>query len=230
MEGRNLRRIGIVEDDKKLSAELKDFLENHGYCAEIVMPIEYTVEHIVEKKFHLLLLDIGLPQTDGLYLCREIRKKSNLPIIMITSKDTEIMELMSISSGADDFITKPFNVQILLVRLERLLERAYPENPESTQIEFGGITFDKAKGIIYTKEKSVELTKNEIKILLCLTKNRNQIVSRDEIINMLWDSELFVDDNTLTVNMTRLRNKFKLLGVENLIQTKRGLGYLLCDF
>lgn len=224
-----MRRIGIVEDDKKLSEELKNFLEHHGYIAEIVKPEEYITEIILSKNFALLLLDIGLPQTDGLYLCREIRKKSNLPMIIITSKDTEIMELMSISSGADDFVTKPFHIQILLARMERLLFRAYPEQSEQTLIKFGMLTFDKAKGILYTKEESVELTRNEIKILLCLTKKINQIVSRDEIINMLWDSELFVDDNTLTVNMTRLRAKFKLLHAENLIQTKRGLGYRLCD-
>ncbi len=224
-----MRKIGIVEDDKKLSEELKNFLEHHGYIAEIVEPKEYTTEIILSKNFALLLLDIGLPQTDGLYLCREIRKKSSLPMIIITSKDTEIMELMSISSGADDFVTKPFHIQILLARMERLLFRAYPEQAEQTLSKIGMLTFDKAKGILYTKEESVELTKNEIKILLCLTKKINQIVSRDEIINMLWDSELFVDDNTLTVNMTRLRAKFKLLHAENFIQTKRGLGYRLCD-
>lgn len=224
-----MQRIGIVEDDKKLSEELKCFLEHNGYVAEIMDQKEYTIDCILDKGFHLLLLDIGLPQTDGLYLCKEIRKRSELPMIIITSRDTEVMELMSISSGADDFITKPFNVQILLVRLERLLSRAYPEHLEDTLIKLGKLTFDKTKGIIYTSEKSVELTKNEIKILLCLTKKINQIVSRDEIINMLWDSELFVDDNTLTVNMTRLRGKFKLFGMEHYIQTKRGLGYLLCD-
>lgn len=224
-----MRKIGIVEDDKKLSGELKSFLEHNGYLAEIVKPTEYMAESILDKNFHLVLLDIGLPQTDGLYLCRELRKKSNLPMIMITSRDTEMMELMSISSGADDFVTKPFNVQILLARMERLLERSYPEYSEQTVVKLGTLTFDKAKGILYTEEKSVELTKNEIKILLCLTKRINQIVPRDEIMNMLWDSELFVDDNTLTVNITRLRGKFKLLQAEDLIQTKRGLGYLLCD-
>lgn len=222
-----MRKIGIVEDDKKLSEELKNFLEHHGYTAEIVEPKEYTTEIILSKNFDLLLLDIGLPQTDGLYLCREIRKKSSLPMIIITSKDTEIMELMSISSGADDFVTKPFHIQILLARMERLLFRAYPEQSEQTLIKLGMLTFDKAKGILYTKEESVELTKNEIKILLCLTKKINQIVSRDEIINMLWDSELFVDDNTLTVNMTRLRNKLEQMGVVDYIKTKRGQGYII---
>lgn len=204
-------------------------MEHNGYGAEIVEPEEYRTDRILQKGFHLLLLDISLPQTDGLYLCREIRKRSELPMIMITSRDTEMMELMSISSGADDFVAKPFNVQILLARMERLLERAYPEHMENVQIKLGRLTFDKAKGILYTEGESVELTKNEIKILLCLTKKIGQIVTRDEIITMLWDSELFVDDNTLTVNMTRLRGKFKMLHAEDLIQTKRGLGYKLCD-
>lgn len=224
-----MKKIGIVEDDKKLSKELRDFLKNNGYLAELVEENEYTFEKILEKNFHLLLLDIGLPQTDGLYLCREIRKKSDLPMIIITSKDTEIMELMSISSGADDFVTKPFNVQILLARIERLLSRAYKEHTGDIRKNLGELTFDMAKGIIFTKTESVELTKNELKILTCLWENVNKIVTRDEIINMLWDSEMFVDDNTLTVNMTRLRGKFKQLGLEHMIQTKRGLGYILCN-
>lgn len=219
----------MIEDDGKLSKELKSFLENNGYIAEIVEEREYTFNKILEKNFHLLLLDIGLPQTDGLYLCREIRKKSELPMIIITSRDTEIMELMSISSGADDFVTKPFNVQILLARIERLLSRTYRESAKDMKKDLGDLTFDMARGIIFTKTDSVELTKNELKILTCLWDNVNKIVTRDEIINMLWDSEMFVDDNTLTVNMTRLRAKFKLLGLEHMIQTKRGLGYILCD-
>ena len=150
-------------------------------------------------------------------------------MMIITSRDTEMMELMSISNGADDFIAKPFNTQILLARMERLLARAYQEKAGEAMMRFGDLTFDILKGVISAKGNSVELTRNEIKILLCLGKKINKIVSRDELINMLWDSEMFVDDNTLTVNMARLRQKFKALGRENFIQTKRGLGYLLCD-
>ena len=224
-----MKRIGIVEDDRRLGTELETFLNHNGYQAELLEESEYTPQKILEKNFHLLLLDIGLPKTDGLFLCREIRKSSPLPMMMITSRNTEMMELMSISNGADDFIAKPFNVQILLARMERLLSRVYQENEEKAWMQFGDLTFDILKGTISSGGQSIELTKNEIKILLCLGKNVNKIVSRDELINMLWDSEMFVDDNTLTVNMTRLRQKFKALGKENFIQTKRGLGYLLCD-
>lgn len=225
-----MRKIGIVEDDEKLSGELKLFLENNGYFAEVVKPCDYTLDGILSKEFHLLLLDIGLPQTDGLYLCREIRKRSELPMIMITSQDTEMMELMSISSGADDFVTKPFHVQILLARIERLLSRAYPKRQEEI-LKLGELSLDVSKGLIFTKEGSVELTKNELKILVCLGKNANRIVSRDEIMNYLWDSEMFVDDNTLTVNINRLRGKMEQLGRKQMLQTKRGLGYILsCDF
>lgn len=225
-----MRKIGIVEDDEKLSGELKLFLENNGYSAEVVKPCDYTPSGILSREFHLLLLDIGLPQTDGLYLCREIRRQSELPMIMITSQDTEMMELMSISSGADDFVTKPFHVQILLARIERLLSRAYPKRQEEI-LKFGELGLDVSKGVIFTKEGSVELTKNELKILACLGKHANRIVSRDEIMNYLWDSEMFVDDNTLTVNINRLRGKMELLGTKQMLQTKRGLGYiLLCDF
>lgn len=225
-----MRRIGIVEDDEKLSAELKLFLEGNGYLAEVVGENDCTAERILAKEFHLLLLDIGLPRTDGVYLCREIRKRSELPIIMITSKDTELMELMSISSGADDFVTKPFHVQILLARMERLLKRAYQEHLGEEQMKLGEMHFDISKGIISTKDGITELTKNELKILSYLGKRANHIVSRDELMNYLWDSEMFVDDNTLTVNINRLRGKMGMIGVKKMIQTKRGLGYLLvCD-
>lgn len=167
------KKIGIIEDDKKLATELCIFLKNNGYQAEIVEESEYVAEKILERNFHLLLLDIGLPQTDGLFLCREIRKQSELPMIMITSRNTEMMELMSISTGADDFVSKPFNTQILLARLERLLNRAYTERASDGVMKIGTLTFDSLRGIIYAKEngekeKSVELTKNEIKILALL--------------------------------------------------------------
>lgn len=223
-----MRKILIVEDDKILSQELSVFLSNNGYEAESLFI--YTLDAILSKNPHMILLDISLPGTDGLYLCKEIRKQSEIPIVIITSKDTEITELMSMNQGADDFVSKPFHTQILLARIEAILKRVYKEDHKSNQINLGGYYLDIAKGIIYSPQKSAELTKNELKILICLSDKKNQIVSREGIMSFLWDSEMFVDDNTLTVNVNRLRGKLEEIGITGVIETKRGMGYLLkCD-
>ncbi len=229
-----MRKILIVEDDEKLCRELGTFLTNNGYQAESLPEGEYTVKAILEAQPDLVLLDLGLPGTDGLYLCRELRKVCELPVIVITSQDTQMAELMSMSQGADDFVTKPFHLQILLARIEAVLKRVYQKG-EGMQIKeklevFRDFTLDVARAVIASETGSAELTKNELRILDCLAHHKNEIVSRDDLISHLWDSELFVDDNTLTVNMTRLRGKLEAIGVRNVIQTKRGLGYvLLCD-
>mgnify|MGYP002512310743 CR=1 FL=1 len=224
-----MRKILIVEDDEKLCQELGTFLMNNGYQTERLPEGEYTVAAILEAQPDLLLLDLGLPGTDGLYLCRELRRTSELPVIVITSQDTQMAELMSMSQGADDFVTKPFHLQILLARIEAILKRVYRE-PVVKEQQLGAFTLDVARAVITSETGSAELTKNELRILDCLARHPNEIVSRDALISHLWDSELFVDDNTLTVNMTRLRGKLEAIGVRNVIQTKRGLGYvLLCD-
>ena len=225
-----MRKILIVEDDEKLCRELGTFLTNNGYQAESLPEGEYTVKAILEAQPDLVLLDLGLPGTDGLYLCRELRKVWELPEIVITSQDTQMAELMSMSQGADDFVTKPFHLQILLARIEAVLKRVYREPVVKEQEQLGDFTLDVARAVIASETGSAELTKNELRILDCLAHHKNEIVSRDDLISHLWDSELFVDDNTLTVNMTRLRGKLEAIGVRNVIQTKRGLGYvLLCD-
>lgn len=223
-----MRKIVIVEDDKTLSEELAVFLSNNGYKAESLFM--YTVEDILSKNPDMILLDISLPSTDGLFLCKEIRKKSEVPIVIITSKDTEITELMSMNQGADDFVSKPFHTQILLARIEAILKRVYKEDLQSNQMKLGGFCLDIAKGSVYSEKDNIELTKNELKILICLAEKKDQIVSREDIMSFLWDSEMFVDDNTLTVNVNRLRGKLEQIGVSGVIETKRGMGYLLrCD-
>lgn len=225
-----MRKILIVEDDEKLCRELVMFLSNNGYQAESLPGEAYTVPAVLEARPDLLLLDLGLPGTDGLYLCRELRKASDLPVIVITSQDTQMAELMSMSQGADDFVTKPFHSQILLAHIEAVLKRVYRE-PSGYEIQrLGGFELDLTRGTVTAGKKQAELTKNELRILDCLGKHKNQIVSRDKLMTHLWDSDLFVDDNTLTVNITRLREKLKTIGITDVIQTKRGLGYvLLCD-
>ena len=225
-----MRKIAIVEDDEKLCRELVTFLANNGYEAVGCQETEYQVQGILSKEADLLLLDLGLPGTDGLYLCRELRKVSDLPVIVITSQDTQMAELMSMSQGADDFVTKPFHPQILLAHIEAVLKRSCRENLRPQKRRLGDFVLDLSRGTVSSGGKSVELTKNELRILDCLGENRDQIVSREQLMAYLWDSELFVDDNTLTVNVTRLRGKLSSIGAEHVILTKRGMGYMLvCD-
>ena len=220
------QRILIVEDDEKLRNELEIFLNKNGYKAEILQKFNNTIQDILNINPDLLLLDINLPEAEGEYICKEIRKESNLPIIIITSRDNEVDELLSINYGADHYITKPFNIQILLAKIGSLLRRT---NNVSNQelIECKEFKLNISKNIIIKNDKEIELTRNEFKILKYLVDNRDKIVSREDIMKELWESESFIDDNTLTVNITRLRNKLEEIGIKELLQTKRGQGYIL---
>lgn len=216
--------ILIVEDEEKLREELKIFLESNGYQVETVKEFQNLDTNIFKINCDLILLDINLPFINGEYLLKEIRKKSNLPIIMITSKNTELDELLSISLGADDFITKPFNPQILLARINRLLTR---NNNRSETIKYKNALIDVSKSLIETEHSKENLTRNELKILTYLLENKGTIVSRDDLINYLWDSDEYIDDNTLTVNINRLRTKLASLGLKDVIITKRSQGYII---
>ena len=218
------KNIIIVEDDKMLAQELKELLYNNGYESMIIEDFEKTTEKILKQNADMILLDINLPNINGEFLLKEIRKESNIPIIMVTSRDTEADEVISMSTGADDYITKPYNPTILLLRIEAILKRV---NKENEKIEYRDVELDKDRSLIKRKDKQVILSKNEILIFDFLIKNQGKIVSRDDIINYLWDSEEFVDDNTLSVNMTRLRNKLAEIQLENVIETRRGQGYIL---
>ena len=222
-----MAKILIVEDDKKLREELKIFLEKHGYEAVILEKFDNTIAELLESKADLVLLDINLPYMDGEYICKEIIKVSNVPIIIVTSRDNELDELLSINNGADQYITKPYNIQILLAKIERLLQRSNTSQVNQDKIDCGEFVLNISKSIIEKDDKSIELTKNELKILHYLVLNKGKIVSRNEIMDYLWDSESFVDDNTLTVNIKRLRTKLEEVGLKDLIETKRGLGYIL---
>lgn len=221
------RRICVVEDEQKLCDEIVYFLNTNGFAARAAKPEEYNAKALLQGSFSMLLLDISLPGTDGLFLCREIRKESEIPIIIITSNNMEITELMAMNCGADDFVSKPFNPQILLARMEVILKRVYKNTESDSRFYLDGFVFDSSQGTIHNGEKKAELTKNEVRILLSLAKKRGEIVSREEIIENLWENHLFVDDNTLTVNMTRLKNKLEEIGIRDMIMTKRGMGYQL---
>ena len=220
-----MNSILIVEDDEKLRTELGIFLGNNGYSIKYMDKFDNTISEILNSKCDLILLDINLPGCDGQYICKEIRKTSDIPIIIITSRDTELDELISINYGADDFVAKPFNLQILLASIASILKRVNKTGNE--KINCNEFILNTSKSTIEKENKEVELTKNEFKILYYLVSKRNKIVSRDEIMTYLWEGEMFVDDNTLTVNINRLRKKLQDIDLKDIIETKRGQGYIL---
>lgn len=220
-----MKKLLIVEDNEKLRNELATFFRNNEFEVETIEVFEEAKQQILTKQVDLVLLDINLPGVDGLYLCREIRKVSEVPIIIITSRNTEIDELISMNYGADDFVTKPFNTQILLARMNNIFKRL--DRTTGTRIDAGHFIIDAGRSSFIYGGEEVELTRNEFKILYLLVEKRGSIVSRDEMMNGLWDNELFIDDNSLTVNINRLRNKLKEAGLENIIETKRGQGYII---
>lgn len=222
-----MQKILIVEDDKKLRKELETFLTKHGFIAKGLEKFDNTIQDILNENADLILLDINLPYTDGEFVCKEVRKTSDVPIIMVTSRDNEIDELMSLNYGADQYVTKPYNIQILLAKINGLLKRNKKSDKEMQEIECDGFKLNIAERVIKKDDRKIELTKNEYTILYYLCINRGRIVSRDEIMDYLWESEEFIDDNTLSVNVKRLRGKLEELGLVDRIETRRGQGYIL---
>lgn len=220
--------IMIIEDNEKIRSELSDFLTKNGYKTSAPDDFEHMVDIIQKNQPDLLLLDLNLPFIDGHYICREVRKTNDIPIIIVTSRDSDMDELISMNVGADDFVTKPYNLQILLARIQRLLQRTYEHN-HGNLLNVRDITLDISKSTVTYKNESIELTKNELRIMHCLFQNKNKIVSRNELMQHMWDCDLFVDDNTLTVNINRLRKKLEYLRLDDLIQTKRGMGYIIYE-
>lgn len=222
-----MEKIIIVEDDKIIREELQTFLSKYGY--EVVAPSEFEniVEFILNENANLVLLDINLPLFDGYYICREVRKKSEVPIIVVTSRDSDMDELMSINLGADDFVTKPYNTQILLARIGALLKRSGSSTVSTNILTYKDFQLNLSNATVLYNGKEIDLTKNEVKILSYLINHKGEIVSRELLMEYLWTSEFFVDDSTLTVNITRLRKKLDEIGIENVIETRRGLGYIM---
>lgn len=220
-----MQKILIIEDEVKIREELSSFLKNNGFEVLSINNFENTLDDILDKDVDLILMDINIPNINGMHLCKEIRKVKNTPIIIVTSRNSETDELICMNFGADDFIVKPYNLQVLLAHIEAVLKRS---NKEISHIlEYDGMKVNLSKGIIEYNDKNIILTKNEVSILTYLLENRGKVVSRDDLINYLWNSEMFVDDNTLTVNITRLRKKLEELGFNDIIQTRRGWGYII---
>lgn len=221
-----MKKILIIEDTDTIREELTKLLTRYGY--EVLAPTDFEniLEYVKKNNADLVLLDINLPYFDGYHICREIRKDSNVPIIIVTSRDSDMDEIMSMNLGADDFITKPYNTQILLARISALLRRTY-SLAEQEILTYGDLKLNLSNGTISCKERTEELTKNELKILACLLKNKGNVVSREDLMDYMWNSDIFVDDNTLSVNVTRLRKKLEEVGVKGAIETRRGLGYIM---
>lgn len=222
-----MNKIIIIEDDEFIREELQSFLMKYGY--EVKAPIEFNdiIQYIKNENASLILLDINLPLYDGYYICREIRKTSEVPIIIVTSRDSEVDELMSMNLGADDFITKPYNTDILLARITNILKRAYGSLKTNNILSYKDFSLNLSSATVNYGDKTLELTKNEVKILSCLINSKGNIVSRDSLMEYLWKADYFVDDSTLTVNINRLRKKLEEIGIENAIETRRGLGYIM---
>ncbi|MEE0511907.1 MAG: response regulator transcription factor [Peptococcaceae bacterium] len=221
-----MAKIFLVEDDHTLRDQLMFYLQGYGYQCVTSNDFLNIINLIFSEKPDLILLDINLPEQDGYHICREIRRKSMIPIIVVTSRTTDLDELMSINLGADDFIAKPYNTQILLARIAALLRRQ--ESIFNIQkLEYNGLIFFADQSIVEYCGCQIELTKNERCILQLLFKHKGKIVSRDSFMEELWQSDEFIDDNTLTVNINRLRRKLAELGAKNMISTHRGQGYRL---
>lgn len=216
--------IYVVEDDASIRGELVQVLERNGFEAAFCETFENVVEDIQAAGPDLVLLDLTLPGTDGQFICRELRAVSEVPIIVLTSRVTEIDEVMSMTMGADDFIPKPYSSRVLVARIQALLRRTTGAADRSI-LELHGVTLDLSRSTATAVGGTVELTKNEMRILALLMQRAGTIVSREDIMRDLWDSDAFIDDNTLTVNINRLRATLAKIGVKDYLATHRGRGY-----
>lgn len=219
-----MKRILIIEDDINLREELQILLKQNGYDAIILEGFNNPVQVILENHYDLILLDIQMNGTSGEFLLKELRKSSDVPVIMVTSRNTEMDEVICMSSGADDYITKPYHPQILLLRIEAVLKRF---QPQKKILSYQGRDLHLSKSTLAYQNTEVLLSKNEFQIFLYLLEHVGTIVPRDELMDFLWDTDVFVDDNTLTVNMNRLRKKLEEVGLSDVIETRRGQGYIL---
>lgn len=220
-----MQKIMIVEDDEIISASVEKYLRNWGYDVRIIKDFEHVLREVADYNPHLVLMDISLPYFNGYYWCEEIRKVSKIPIIFVSSAADNMNIIMAVNMGADDFIAKPFELEVLLAKVQAILRRTYDFGGQTSLLEHRGVIMDIGNQTLTFEGEQIELTKNEYKILKTLMENKGKTVSRDKIMMKLWESDSFVDDNTLTVNMTRLRKKLEGAGMKDFIETKKGLGY-----
>ncbi len=221
-----MHKILIIEDDPVIRDELALLLRNEGYLTASITEFDQVLNQVKDNSPDLVLLDLGLPGRDGFSLCADIHRISNVSVIFVTSRDSALDELQALSLGGDDYITKPYNIPVLLARIKAVLRRSGgTENPDL--LTANGLSLSLTKGIITSGGQSAELSRNEIKILAHLMRHPGEIVSRADLIDALWDNQIYIDDNTLSVNITRLRAKLEGLGLPGYIKTRRGMGYQL---
>ncbi len=222
-----MQKIMIIEDDPAIREELALILENEGYTSLPVTDFDGIPEQAMRERPDLILLDIGLPGRDGFSLCAALRKAVAAPVIFVTSRDAGVDEVRALSLGGDDYITKPYSVPVLLARIKAVLRRTGGGPAPVDVLEAGGLRLSLTKGAVSANGKTAELTRNELQILSCLMIHAGQIVSRADLIDTLWDHQIYIDDNTLSVNMTRLRGKLADIGFPDAVKTRRGMGYQL---
>lgn len=219
-----MQKILIIEDDEIISNELKSLLDDNNYEGIILKDFKNAIDEILNIKPDLILLDINIPYMNGEALLKKIREESNVPVIMVTSRDSLVDEALSITYGADDYITKPYNPNILLLRIGAVLRRI---NNNSDTLMYKDLIINISKGIIKKEDTEIILTKNEMIIFSYLLSHKEKLVTRDELMTALWNNDEFINDNALTVNISRLRGKLKEVGYENAIDTRKGMGYIL---
>lgn len=218
-------KIFIVEDEPEIRLELKALLENALYQTQTTESFESLADQILEAEPDLVLLDWNLPGENGDWVLSKVRARSSVPVIFLTSRTDAMDELSGMLKGADDYITKPFQPPILLARIAAVLKRSRKDTEDQLRMTYKGVTLDLSRGTVCFQEKETELSRNELKILYCMFVKKGEIVARPDLIEELWDQQVFIDDNTLSVNITRIRGKLKEIGVENFIETRRGMGY-----
>lgn len=219
-----MQHIMIIEDDPSIRDELVLLLKNEGYAPFAVSDFTDAAKQAEKVRPNLILLDINLPGQDGYSLCVSLRNAVNAPIIFVTSRDSSLDEIRALSLGGDDYITKPYNIPVLLARIKAALRRN-SQNSDPELLETNGMLLNLAKGTLSNEKGTILLTRNELQIMACLMSRPGEIVTRTELIEVLWNNQIYIDDNTLSVNMTRLRNRLDNLGLRELIQTRRGMGY-----
>ena len=222
-----MQKIMVIEDDPAIREELALLLENEGYTPLMITEFTDVPGQAAQKRPDLVLLDIGLPGKDGFSLCAALRKVVPVPVIFVTSRDAGADEVRALSLGGDDYITKPYSVPVLLARIKAVLRRGGGGPEQVDLLEAGELRLSLTKGVVSSGGKAVELSRNELQILACLMVHTGQIVSRADLIDALWDNQIYIDDNTLSVNMTRLRGKLAEIGQPDAIKTRRGMGYQL---
>ena len=220
-----MNKILLVEDDEVIRQQVKKILEQWEYEVVLVEDFMEVLSLFVKEEPHLVLMDIGLPLFNGYHWCQEIRKVSKVPIMFLSSRDQAMDIVMAINMGGDDFVTKPFDQNVLLAKIQGLLRRSYEFGKDQSLLEYMGVILNlKAMDLVYQGEV-VSLTKNEFQILQVLFERSGNIVSREDLMKELWNSDFFIDDNTLSVNVARLRKKLEAVGLKDFIETKKGVGY-----